>query len=395
MTADGARHRHAVVLSGGGGYGAYEIGVMRALFCGDAASTGYRPVQPAIVTGTSVGALNAAMLCSAPPGADAVAALDFMEDVWLRAIPGDDCGNNVLRIRGNPLTLLDQDCRTNTRSTRELGRDAEYLTDQAAARATAFLDSTEALQQRLLDAFDASVFIAADRFASLVEETVDLENIRQSGRALRLAATNWRTGKVRVFSNHEMTDEAGFNIVRASTAIPGIFQTVEIDGEPYADGGIVMNTPLSPAIDAGAETIHAVYMDPTAASVPLPRIRNTASTLYRMAVIVFAAMMSRDIEIARRVNLGIDIVEGRESPDASGTHISSGYLLAARRHGGPPAKPYRKLAIHRYHPKQDPGGTLRWLNFDRDGILRMMDQGYADAATHDCSDRACLVVETT
>ena len=48
--------RTAVVLSGGGAFGAYEVGVMKALIDGKSPSTGYAPLTPDIFAGTSIGA---------------------------------------------------------------------------------------------------------------------------------------------------------------------------------------------------------------------------------------------------------------------------------------------------------------------------------------------------
>ena len=59
---NGNGEKHAIVLSGGGAYGAFEIGVMKVLFSGRSPSTRYTPVQADILTGTSVGAFNAAMI---------------------------------------------------------------------------------------------------------------------------------------------------------------------------------------------------------------------------------------------------------------------------------------------------------------------------------------------
>src|ERR1044071_8658711 len=104
----------AVVLSGGGAYGAYEVGVMRALCNGDAAFNGYRALDPRIFTGTSVGAFNAAAMamCGPEHSADAV---DQLTRFWLEDVADNDrnCGNGVFRFRGNPLRLLDPNCVSN------------------------------------------------------------------------------------------------------------------------------------------------------------------------------------------------------------------------------------------------------------------------------------------
>jgi NTE family protein len=61
---------------------------------------------------------------------------------------------------------------------------------------------------------------------------------------LFLAATNVRTGKIRVFDNSEI----GVDAVLASTCLPFLFQAVEIDGEAYWDGGYAGNPPIFPLI---------------------------------------------------------------------------------------------------------------------------------------------------
>jgi NTE family protein len=61
---------------------------------------------------------------------------------------------------------------------------------------------------------------------------------------LYLAATNVRTGKVKVFDNSEI----GIDAVLASACLPFLFQAVEIDGEAYWDGGYAGNPPIFPLI---------------------------------------------------------------------------------------------------------------------------------------------------
>jgi hypothetical protein len=130
-----------------------------------------------------------------------------------------------------------------------------------------------------------------------------------------------------------------------------------------------------------------VYMDPHSAQVPLAKLRSTSSSLYRLAVIAQASMMNRDIEVAQRVNRGIDVLEGRATPEDGEDYRKGYYWLAAQGSG---AGSYRRLDIHRYHPHEDPGGSFRWLGFDRDQILRLIDRGYEDALHHDCDERECV-----
>jgi NTE family protein len=386
-----AGRTQGVVLSGGGGYAAYELGVLRALAQGESPAVNYEHVEPRVVTGTSAGAFNVSLLCSVDPDASTSAGLDYMEDVWVHGVAGEDgCGNNVIRFRANPLTLGNA-CSLSGRGEAEWAEDVDFLSRQLSARTRAFLGSSAELKQRVAETLDISLVLSSDRFVELIRDVVDPANMRACARALRVAATNWRTGDVRVFENEDMTDERAFRIVLASTATPAIFPTIEIDGEPYADGALVMNTPLQPAIEAGAETLHVIYMDPRNAEVPLARLRSTSSTLYRVAVIAWASMMNRDIEIARRINRGIDVLEGRVTSAADDEFWKAGHLVAAQQALTDPAERYRHIEIHRYHPHERADDPLRWMEFGRDQILRLIDRGYEDAVNHDCRARDCLV----
>jgi NTE family protein len=63
-----------------------------------------------------------------------------------------------------------------------------------------------------------------------------------SGPKLFVSATNVRTGKIKVFAGTEITPEA----LLASACLPTVFQTVEIGGEAYWDGGFSGNPALFP-----------------------------------------------------------------------------------------------------------------------------------------------------
>lgn len=64
----------------------------------------------------------------------------------------------------------------------------------------------------------------------------------ESGPKLFISATNVRTGKIKVFRSREITPEA----ILASACLPTVFQTVEIGGEAYWDGGYSGNPALFP-----------------------------------------------------------------------------------------------------------------------------------------------------
>ncbi|GHT99940.1 alpha/beta hydrolase [Betaproteobacteria bacterium] len=77
----------------------------------------------------------------------------------------------------------------------------------------------------------------------LLEVQVDFKGLRQhSPVRLFIAATNASTGKLRLFRNPEITPEA----VLASACLPMLHQAIEIDGEPYWDGGYSANPAVFP-----------------------------------------------------------------------------------------------------------------------------------------------------
>jgi NTE family protein len=79
----------------------------------------------------------------------------------------------------------------------------------------------------------------------VLEQSVDFERLRERCPVkLFLSATNVRTGKVRVFTNEEITPAA----VMASACLPFMFQAVEIDSEAYWDGGYMGNPAIYPLI---------------------------------------------------------------------------------------------------------------------------------------------------
>lgn len=388
--------KRALILSGGGAYGAYEVGVMHALFEGSCATTGFHPFDPEIIAGTSAGAFNASLLLSAP---DWTTSVQYLQDVYLNDVAsgGRNCGNGVLRFRGTPFYFFDRNCYQPNplQPFIELYQDFSYLASDFFQRFRALFDTGTGLEQRALELVDLEDYTSAQRYIDLVQRRVIPENIRNSGRTLLIMSTNWKTGELRVFHNEEMDDEVGRLAVLASSSIPGVFPSVDIQGVPYCDGALVMNTALRPPVEAGADKLHVVYVDPEARALPLPRLRNTASTVYRMMVITLSAMLDRDIEIAGRINAGIDILQmGARGEIPSDPALQALQLII----GSLPLHietglPYRKLTVHRYHPRGDPGGAFRWLSFGHDHLAALIEEGYNDAIQHDCERNGCVLAD--
>jgi len=78
-----------------------------------------------------------------------------------------------------------------------------------------------------------------------LEKMVDFDRVRRCDKVkLFIAATNVRSGKIRIFNNADLSSQA----VMASACLPHLFQSVEIDGEAYWDGGYMGNPALYPLI---------------------------------------------------------------------------------------------------------------------------------------------------
>jgi len=200
-----------LVLQGGGALGAYQAGVYQGFH--DAG------VEPDWVVATSIGAINAALIAGNPPASRANKLLEFwrrvtqqglIDEYWSLASLAGGVGNFDAMIRGvpgffepNPMAAW--------------GIRAPLGVEQAAWY------STEPLKVTLL-------------------ELVDFASIRTYGTRLTVGAVNVCSGEMRYFdSRHE---PIGLEHVMASGALPPGFPAVEIDEQPYWDGGVYSNTPV-------------------------------------------------------------------------------------------------------------------------------------------------------
>lgn len=395
--------RTAVVLSGGGATGAYETGVLKALCGGKSNATGFQPLDPDIFSGTSIGSFNSAVMVS-HGGESARRAVERLEDIWLNTIPRDGSAdhNHVFRFRADPLEFLSAEVTRNPLLPMgALAGDAAFLARNLLNRGVQFFRSKESVERRALEMVDISTLISNEPEVRLIDATIDPGKVLQSSTILKLAATNWDTGCLTVFTNRPEADsgETGMpeeNVamaVLASTAIPGIFPAVEIDGAHYVDGGVVMNTPLTPAVRAGAATLHLIYLDPYVADIPLGALQSTIDVMSRLMVIQFAAKMNADIEAARRVNRELAAVERfrqcRPAAENAGAPSAEDELLADFLKVG--NRKCQKLTIHRYHPHDDVSGVLGMLNFNRHRIAGLIERGYKDAVEHDCRVSQCIM----
>jgi NTE family protein len=382
-----------IVFSGGGAKGAYEIGVLRALLEGASPATGYRPVEAQIYTGTSVGGYNACFLAS-QGGMPSLTALDRLEEIWRRRIADtpDTCGNGVYRVRGLPLQGLDPGCLERPLETfLEWANDGLFFANYAVVRGLNLFNSQTPPRARIAETVDVSALFSTRPFQKLVEDTIDRDAIRSSDKRLAIAASNWRDGTIQLFAQEEIAGPLGHQSIEASAAIPGLFAPVVIEGVPYVDGGVLLNTPLRPAIRLGADVIHVIYLEPMVEKIPFPQLPNTFDTLYRLYAIGLAANMKNDILTAQEINAALNLaLEGGAAPAEPSRAFRVVRRIFERAQQG---RPYRRLEVHRYRPTSDLGGGGGLLDFRADFIDQVIRLGYQDTVSHDCGALGCLALD--
>ncbi|HEV2546895.1 MAG TPA: patatin-like phospholipase family protein [Stellaceae bacterium] len=165
---------------------------------------------------------------------------------------------------------------------------------------------------------------------------------------LYITATNVETGKARIFSRHELTLDA----LLASACLPQIFQAVIIDGEPYWDGGYMGNPSIWPLIyNCGSRDVIVVEVNPlTRKGVP----RTAAEITNRLNEITFNASLMREMR-------AIAFVE--RLVEADGKH--------------PEVERLKKMLIHMIEAEEamEQLGVASKLNTDLDFLLYLKDLG--------------------
>jgi NTE family protein len=219
-TANGAGLGQIVlVLQGGGALGAYQCGVFEAL-----CEAG---IAPDWVIGTSIGAMNAAIIAGNRP-ADRLPRLrqfwdelhhDSLTEAW-RSLPwmGQGAANALTALRGVP---------------------AMFQPNPQAFWASLFTGMH-------LTPTTAGLYSVAP-LARTLERLIDIEQLNRGGMRLTVGAANVRTAEMHYFDSRDVP--LGIDHVLASGALPPAFPAVEIDGELYWDGGLVSNTPVEAVFD--------------------------------------------------------------------------------------------------------------------------------------------------
>lgn len=151
-------------------------------------------------------------------------------------------------------------------------------------------------------------FTGPDPLKELLGDLVDFRRLRsERPLPLLIAATRVRDGEARIFREHEVSLEA----VLASACLPMMREAVEIDGEPYWDGGYSANPPLRDLMTASdAESLLLVQLTPDFRHSP-PRLRHDINQ--RSLEIAFAAPLKRELRALEDLR-GLCRLAGSERP---------------------------------------------------------------------------------
>jgi NTE family protein len=255
----------AVVLPGGGARGAYEVGALSVLL----PALEKRGERVSIWCGTSVGAINAAVLASLahlPLEEQLEAALAIWkglrkQDVIAR-LAGPGGARMALRLFGHALGVPGVGLASVLDPSPLAGNLDRWVDWQRLARNVRMNDVQ-------------AVCVIATRLAT----GTPVGFVASHGAIPNRSNNEIRYVKTRLRSEH----------VRASAAIPVLFPTVEVTAPRtaaghYTDGGTRLNSPLKPAVDLGAEKVIVVGFE------PFKRAAETSASAHRKPSIADVAV---------------------------------------------------------------------------------------------------------
>src|SRR5208283_1465866 len=197
-------------LQGGGSHGAFTWGVLDRLL-----EETWLKIEA--ISGTSAGAMNAAVLVSGWMEGGAEGARAALDAYWKRVAEA---------ARFSPLQRSPVDRLMNRWS---LDTSPAYL----------LMD----LMSRVISPYSLNPF-GHNPISDILEKSIDFAHLGEASIKLFITATNVHTGRGRVFRSHELTPA----VLLASACLPTMFQAIEIDGEPYWDGGFVGNPTITPLV---------------------------------------------------------------------------------------------------------------------------------------------------
>ncbi|MBN9289717.1 MAG: patatin-like phospholipase family protein [Hyphomicrobium denitrificans] len=246
-----------LALQGGGSHGAFTWGVLDRLL-----EEPWLKIEA--ISGTSAGAMNAAVLADGWTSGGAEGARAALDNYWQRVSQAA----SFSPLQRSPLDVM-------------MGRWA--------------LDTSPAylamdLMSRVLSPYDLNP-LGLNPLRGILSESIDFSRLPSSPIKLFVTATNVRTGRGRIFRNAEITAD----VLLASACLPTLFQAIEINGEHYWDGGYAGNPTITPLIrESDAIDTILVQINPRERSEPP---RTASDILNRLNEISFNSPLMKELRM--------------------------------------------------------------------------------------------------
>jgi NTE family protein len=389
------RPKVGIVLSGGGSRGAYEAGILHYLRTDLARRLG-RHVPIDIISGTSVGAINAAFLAATMTEPENQARA--LEAAW-RSL-------RIEQLIGLSPTDLWRAGR--------LIMGADPPPPEPGAFRYGGVLNTHGLEQFVLRSIPWTGIERSLRSRALSALSVSATHIGSGHTVVFLSSADPvpRAWSRDPFVRHRAA-RIGPRHVLASAAIPLLFPSVKIGDHFYTDGGLRQNTPMSPAIRLGADRLLLVslrHVAPPSPQLEIDHENAYPKPLFMIGKALNALLLDHteyDLQRMQRINSILDA--GRSAFGPTFDSVVNTQLMASR------DAPLRRIQPVHIRPSQDIGamasefvasGKLRvegriarkliqrlaagesprendllsYLLFDGDYAAQLIDLGRADAA---------------
>ena len=272
----------ALVLQGGGALGAYQCGVYEALHGAG--------IRPGWFAGTSIGAINAAILAGNAPEKR----IERLHEFW-----------NTICEPAGAFAWQAQALRDASAWLPPNGAWSAWMSTLSAIGALA-QGQRGFFSARPVPPFGqppgsvaATSFYDTAPLQATLERLIDFDRINTGDVRLTVGTTNVRNGNFRYFDSAK--EPIRPEHIMASAALPPAFPAIEIDGEHYWDGGIVSNTPLEVLLEAEPRRDTLVFqVDLWSARGILPR------------TLLDVLERQKDIQYSSRTRLSTDMVAARQ-----------------------------------------------------------------------------------
>ncbi len=377
--------RKALILPGAGARGAYQVGVLKGIAT---MLPEHAPNPFAVISGTSAGAINAAVLAS--QAARFSVAVAEMERVWSnfkadQVYRTDNWTMLKTSLHWLSAVVLGGFGKRNPRSLLDSSPLRELLTENIK-----FSQIDRAIKRGQLEAL--AITVSAYSSARSVTFFQGLEDLKPWARVRRIG----RPAKITV--DHLL----------ASAAVPFVFSPVQIGGEFYGDGAMRHRAPLSSAIHLGAERMLVIgvrdeHPDPEPVEGTPAEMPSFALLAGYMLDTLFMDGLYADLEQATRVNLIMEQLQGKtlEGPVAGLRPLSTLIIVpkedirqVAERHVDELPRAVRLLLSGL--GAMDKGGLqlISYLLFESGFTRELIEMGFRDAMEMEEDLRAFLSDQT-